>query len=211
MVEQTAKKEVLTFTDILRARFKGILEPIAGFLNRLGMMPNTATLIGLFGTAIGSFFLAMGHITVGGIIILIAAPIDALDGTMARLRGESSEFGAFVDSVTDRYSELVIFGGLIVYFSQQQNWLGIALSYIAASGSVLVSYIRARAQSVGFETKIGIFSRVERYLVLIPCLIFNQPIIAAGIIALFANITALQRILHVRSQAYGKLGLSGKK
>ncbi len=210
-MEQTAKKEGLTFTDILRARFKGVLEPIAGFLNRLGLMPNTATLIGLFGTVIGSFFLAMGHITVGGIILLVAAPIDALDGTMARLRGMSSEFGAFVDSVTDRYAELFIFGGLLVYFVLRQEWLGVFLIYLAASGSVLVSYVRARAQSVGFETKIGIFSRVERYLVLIPCLIFNQPLIAAGVIALFANITALQRILHVRAQAYEKMGLSGKK
>lgn len=210
-MEQTAKKEVVTLTDILRARFKGVLEPVAGFLNKLGLMPNTATLLGLMGTAVGAFFLAMGHITVGGIIILIAAPIDAIDGTMARLRGESSEFGAFVDSVTDRYSELVIFGGLLVYFLRQQEWLGAGLVYLAAAGSVLVSYIRARAQSVGFDTKIGIFSRVERYLVLIPGLVFNQPLIAVAIIALFANITALQRILHVRSQAYAKMGLGGKK
>lgn len=210
-MEQTAKKEVVTLTDILRARFKGVVEPVAGFLNRIGLMPNTATLLGLFGTAVGSIFLAMGHITIGGLIILIAAPIDALDGTMARLRGESSEFGAFVDSVTDRYSELIIFGALLVYFVQQQNWLGCILAYLAAAGSVLVSYIRARAQSVGYETKIGIFSRVERYLVLIPGLIFNQPLVAIGIIALFANITALQRILHVRSQAYAKMGLGSKK
>jgi len=210
-VEQTAKKEVVTLTDILRARFKGVVEPVAGFLNRIGLLPNTATLLGLFGTAVGSIFLAMGHITIGGLIILIAAPIDALDGTMARLRGESSQFGAFVDSVTDRYSELIIFGALLVYFVQQQNWLGCILAYLAAAGSVLVSYIRARAQSVGYETKIGIFSRVERYLVLIPGLIFNQPLVAIGIIALFANITALQRILHVRSQAYAKMGLGSKK
>lgn len=210
-MEQTAKKEVVTLTDILRARFKGVVEPVAGFLNRIGLMPNTATLLGLFGTAVGSIFLAMGHITIGGLIILIAAPIDALDGTMARLRGESSQFGAFVDSVTDRYSELIIFGALLVYFVQQQNWLGCILAYLAAAGSVLVSYIRARAQSVGYETKIGIFSRVERYLVLIPGLIFNQPLVAIGIIALFANITALQRILHVRSQAYAKMGLGSKK
>jgi CDP-diacylglycerol---glycerol-3-phosphate 3-phosphatidyltransferase len=210
-VERTAKKEMLTFTDFLRARFKGVLEPIAAFLNRLGLVPNTVTLLGLLGTAIGSCFLAMGQITVGGLIILVAAPIDALDGTMARLRGESSEFGAFVDSVTDRYSELVIFGGLLIYYLTRQEWLGAGLAYMAAAGSVLVSYIRARAQSVGYETKIGIFSRVERYLVLIPCLVFNLPLIAVGAIALFANITALQRILHVRAQAYEKIGMNDKK
>lgn len=210
-MERTAKKETMTLTDILRARFKGVLEPAAGFLNRLGIMPNTATLLGLLGTAIGSCFLAMGQITIGGLIILVAAPIDALDGTMARLRGESSEFGAFVNSVTDRYSELLIFGGLLVYFLYGKDWLGAGLAYAAAAGSILVSYIRARAQSVGFETKVGIFTRVERYLVLIPGLIFNQPLIAIAVIALFTNITALQRIFHVRAQAYAKIGLGKKK
>lgn len=209
-MQQAAKKEPVTFTDFLRARFKGILEPIASFLNSLGLKPNTVTLLGLFGTVIGSFFLAAGQITLGGIIILIMAPIDALDGTMARLKGESSQFGAFVDSVTDRYSELAIFGGLLYYFIQQQDGLGIGLTYLAAAGSVLVSYIRARAQSVGYETKIGIFSRVERFFVLIPCLIFNLPLIAVGAIALFANITALQRILHVRKQAYRSTGIQTK-
>lgn len=209
-MERAAKKDPVTFTDFLRARFKGILEPIAGFLNSFGLMPNTVTLFGLFGVTIGAYFLAVGQVTLGGLIILVMAPIDALDGTMARLRGESSQFGAFVDSVTDRYSELVIFGGLLVLFSQQQDWLGVSLTYLAAAGSVLVSYIRARAESVGFDTKIGIFSRVERFLVLIPCLVFNVPIIAVGVIALFANITALQRILHVRRQAYEKMGLIRK-
>lgn len=210
-MERAAKKEPLTFTDFLRARFKGILEPIAGFLNRIGLMPNTATLLGLFGTTIGAIFLATGHITIGGLIILAAAPLDAIDGTMARLRGESSKFGAFVNSVTDRYSELVIFGGLLAFYLQGQDWVGAGLTYLAAAGSVLVSYIRARAQSVGFETKVGIFSRVERFLVLIPCLIINQPWIAVAVIALFANITAVQRIWNVRCQAYEAMGLNQKK
>lgn len=210
-MERVVKKEPVTFTDFLRARFKGVIEPIAGFLNRLGLLPNVATLLGLFGTTIGAFFLATGQITTGGLIILVAAPIDALDGTMARLRGEPSSFGAFVDSVTDRYSELAIFGGLLIYYIQQQNWLGIGLCYLAAAGSLMVSYIRARAQSIGFEAKVGLFSRVERYLVLIPGLIFNQPLIAIGIIAFFSNFTAIQRILHVRRQAYEGMGIQKKQ
>lgn len=210
-MEQAAKKQPITFTDFLRARFKGVIEPIAGFLNKLGLKPNTVTLLGLFGTIIGSIFLAVDQITIGGLIILVMAPIDALDGTMARLRGESTQFGAFVDSVTDRYSELVIFGGLLINFVQGQNMMGIILTYLAAAGSVLVSYIRARAQSVGYETKIGIFSRVERFIVLIPCLIFNIPLIGVGMIAVFANFTALQRILHVRHQAYSLMETRQRK
>jgi CDP-diacylglycerol---glycerol-3-phosphate 3-phosphatidyltransferase len=210
-LERAAKKEPVTLTDILRARFKGVLEPVAGLFNRIGLNPNTVTLLGLFGTIVGSVFLAFGRITAGGLIILVMAPFDALDGAMARQRGESSPFGAFVDSVTDRYAEMAIFGGLIIHFSQQQSWLGVSLTYLAASGSLLVSYIRARGQSVGYETKVGLLTRVERFLVLLPCLIFNQPLIAVAVLALFTNITALQRILHVRSQAYEKAGLNQKQ
>ncbi len=102
-VDQTAeKKKESTLTDFLRSRTKGIFEPVARALNRLGIHPNTMTILGLVGNVIGAVFLAMGQMTVGGIIILAMGPIDALDGTMARLRGEPSAFGGFVDSVTDR-------------------------------------------------------------------------------------------------------------
>jgi CDP-diacylglycerol--glycerol-3-phosphate 3-phosphatidyltransferase len=196
-LEHIAGKEPVTFTDFLRKRFKNVLDPIGKFLNGLGLMPNTVTLLGLAGNTIGAYLLATGHIQVGGIVILFMGPIDALDGTMARLRGEPTDFGAFVDSVTDRYSELVILFGLLVYYLQAQNTL-------AAAGSVLVSYIRARAQSLGMDTKVGLFTRVERFLVLAPCLIFNIPIVALWATAILANITAVQRIYHVRKQAYSK-------
>jgi CDP-diacylglycerol--glycerol-3-phosphate 3-phosphatidyltransferase len=140
----------------------------------------------------------------GGILILLMGPVDALDGTMARLRGESSEFGAFVDSVTDRYSELVIFGGLLYFYLQQGEWLPALLAYVAAAGSILVSYTRARAQSLGHETKVGLLTRMERYLVLAPALVFNLPQVALWILAILANLTALQRILDVRRQAHQK-------
>ena len=173
---------------------------MAGFLNRIGLFPNTVTIIGLVGNAVAAYFLARGQLLVGGIIVLVMGPIDALDGAMARLRGEPTEFGAFVDSVTDRYSELVIFLGLLIYFLQLGNTLAIILVYTAAAGSVLVSYVRARGQSVGAETKVGLLSQLERYLVIVPSLIFNIPEIGLGIIAVFANITAIQRILDVRRQ-----------
>jgi CDP-diacylglycerol--glycerol-3-phosphate 3-phosphatidyltransferase len=188
----------MTFTDILRLRFKGILDPIAAFLNRIGLYPNTVTILGLAGNVVGAYFLATGHITLGGIIVLIMGPIDALDGTMARLRGESSRFGAFVDSVTDRYSELVILGGLLIYFLNQGNILACVLLYLAAAGSVMVSYVKARAEGLNFQIKIGVLTRVERYLVMAPCLVFNQPMIALWILAILANFTAFQRIYYIR-------------
>ncbi len=191
----------MTLTDILRVRFKGILDPLAAFFNRLGIYPNTMTMLGLLGNTIGAYLLATGHITLGGVLVLVMGPVDALDGTMARLRGESSRFGAFVDSVTDRYSELVILGGLLLYFIGQGNMIACALVYLAAAGSVMVSYVKARAEGLNFQVKIGLLTRVERYLVLAPLLVLNQPVIALWILAILANVTALQRILYVRRVA----------
>ncbi len=201
-MEHIADKQAprLTFTDMMRVRFKGILDPIGAFFNRLGLTPNTMTILGLAGNAVGAYFLLRGEMFIGGLIVLAMGPIDALDGTMARLRGEPTEFGAFVDSVTDRYSELVILGGLLLYYAMQGNRIGVVAAYLAAAGSVLVSYTRARAQSLGKETKIGILTRLERYLVLAPSLVFNIPLAGLWIIAALANITALQRIADVRRQ-----------
>lgn len=196
-----SKKQRLTFSDQMRVVFKGVLDPIGAFLNRLGIYPNTMTLLGLAGNVIGAVLIALGYMTVGGIIVMLMGLIDTLDGTMARLRGMSSEFGAFVDSVTDRYSELVIYAGLLYFFLHRGDWISVLAIYMAASGSVLVSYVRARAASLGMDTKVGFLSRFERYLVLAPSLILNIPMVGVWIIAIFANFTALQRILDVRRQA----------
>lgn len=198
------KEDKITLTDALRARFKNVADPIGAFLNRLGIMPNTITILGLLGNAVGAIFLAQGKMTIGGIFILAMGAFDALDGTMARLRGEASDFGAFVDSVTDRYSELVIFAGLTFYYLTQESWLNVMVVYAAAAGSVLVSYVRARGQSLDMDTKVGILTRFERYLVLAPTLLLNIPMWGVGIIAILANITAVQRIIDVRRQAHAR-------
>jgi CDP-diacylglycerol--glycerol-3-phosphate 3-phosphatidyltransferase len=201
-LNQTQEKP--TLTEQMRIRFRGLLNSIGSFLNNLGITPNAMTISGLIGNTVGAALVAMGHMTIGGLIILAMGPIDALDGTMARLRGMSGQFGAFVDSVTDRYSELIIFGGLLYYYVSQGDNIATMLVFGASAGSVLVSYIRARGQSLGWDTKVGILTRMERYLVLAPSLIFNIPLVGLWIIAIFANITALQRIIDVRRQAYDK-------
>lgn len=201
-MEQAGKnKQPMTLTDQMRGIFRGVVEPVAGFFNRLGLMPNTMTLLGLAGNIAGAILLAQGNMLWGGILILLMGPVDALDGTMARLRGMAGSFGAFVDSVTDRYSELVIFGGLMFYYAQQGDMLSTLGVYAAAAGSVLVSYVRSRGQSLGWDTKVGILTRMERYLVLAPTLIFNIPMVGIWIIAILANVTALQRIVDVRRQS----------
>ncbi len=204
MEKAVEKKPTITLTDRVRVIFKGVVDPIAGFFNRLGIMPNTITILGLVGNTIGAYFIATGSMTVGGIIVLVMGAFDTLDGSMARLRGMPTDFGAFIDSVTDRYSELVIFGGLLYYYIQQANWLMALATYLAACGSVLVSYIRARAASLSMDTKVGILSRFERFIVLAPSLVFNIPWLGVSIIALLANVTAIQRILDVRRQAHAR-------
>ena len=200
----------LTFSDRARLIFKSILDPIGAFLNRLGLSPNTITLLGLVGTTVGAYVIAQGRMTTGAFILLASVLVDAFDGTMARLRGEPSDFCAFVDSVSDRYAELVTFGGLLYYFLTQSDYPGVVVSFIAAAGCVLVSYVKARAEGLGFTAKVGILTRFERYLVLIPLLVFNQPFLAVAIIAVLANITAFQRIFHVRAQGRERINESRK-
>lgn len=194
-----------TFTDYLRLWFKWVLDPLGGFFNRLGLTPNAMTMLGLLGNSVGAYYLASGNMLAGGILVLVMTPIDALDGTMARLRGEPSDFGAFVDSVSDRYSELIIYAGLLYHFLDIGDPLGGMLVFGAAAGSVLVSYVKARAEGLGYGAKVGLLTRVERYLVLAPSLVFNRLYLGLGIIAIFANITAIQRIWFVRSQFHAKM------
>lgn len=194
-------RDPITFTDRLRISFAWLVNPIVNLLFKLGVHPNMLTLLGLLGISVGAWFAARGQFAWAGFMVLLMTPFDALDGALARRRGEPQEFGAFVDSVSDRYGELVVYGGLVWWASQNgSHWLAFG-SYLAAFGSVLVSYIRARAQSVGLEAKVGLFSRVERYFILAPSLLFNLPLVGVSIIAIGANFTALQRIWHVRSAA----------
>jgi CDP-diacylglycerol--glycerol-3-phosphate 3-phosphatidyltransferase len=197
-----SEKNKLSFTDLMRKQFKGILDPIGRFLNNLGLKPNFITILGLIGQMVAAGLIAFGEITWGGLVLLVFAPIDALDGTMARLRNEPTRFGGFVDSVTDRYSELIIFAGLLFHFAKIQDTLAIMLVFFAAAGSIMVSYTRARAEALNYEAKVGLLTRLERLVVLIPCLIFNIPLVALWILAILANITAFQRIYSVRKQAY---------
>jgi CDP-diacylglycerol--glycerol-3-phosphate 3-phosphatidyltransferase len=200
--QATPETDNPTLTDQLRARFAWLVQPIAAFMIRRGIGPNLVTIAGLIGTIIGSFFLSQGRFTVGALIIGFTSFFDAIDGTMARLLGEPQNFGAFVDSVSDRYSELIIFAALLWYsIGIQDNVLTMAV-YFAAFGSVLVSYTRARAQSLEMEAKIGWFSRVERIAVLGLALLFGFVLEGVLIVGVGANITALQRVIHVRRQAH---------
>jgi CDP-diacylglycerol---glycerol-3-phosphate 3-phosphatidyltransferase len=194
-------------TDWARRNFKGILDPIAALLIRLGLKPNTMTLAGLGVNILGAVFLSQGSMTTGGLLVLLAGPFDGLDGTMARQLGQPGKFGAFVDSVTDRWSEMFILLGLLYYYlrlDSPESAVACILVFVATMGSVMVSYTKARAEALGFDCNVGVLTRMERFLVLAPLLIVRQPYIALWIIAVLANVTALQRALYVRQQARGR-------
>lgn len=191
-----------TFSDLLRVLFKGILDPMGAFLNRLGFTPISITLVGVAGNLLAAYLVMNGQISLGGLVMLIAWPIDALDGTMARLRGEASDWGAFVDSVSDRYSELIVLGAVLYRFAMTNQHSLEVVTFAAAAGSVLVSYVKARAEAQSFSAKEGLLTRAERYLVLGPSLLLNIPAVGVWIVAVLANLTALQRIWIVRAQAH---------
>ena len=198
--EETVTKRP-SLTDWARRNFKGVLQPIAAGLVRLGLTPTAVTLIGLAGNVVAAVFLSQGYMPVGGLIILLMAPMDAIDGTMARLIGQTSKLGAFTDSVTDRWSELFIFAGLLYFYLGQNDRLACLLVFAAAGGSLLVSYTKSRAETLGFDCNVGLLTRLERFLVLVPGLLLNLPWLAVAIIAVLANFTAVQRAWYVRGQA----------
>lgn len=206
MVNEGSQKQTQKWSleQFLRDTFQKPLNSIASFLKRIGITPNAITVAGLFVNAAAAALIATGRMTAAGLVLLIGAPMDALDGALARLDGKTTSFGAFLDSVIDRYAELFLFAGLLIHFLIAGNITACILAFAAAAGSVLVSYIKARAESLGFEAKVGLFSRVGRMVVLISCLIFNIPLVALWILAVFTHFTALHRFWHVRRQAMAK-------
>jgi len=201
--DETVKKRA-SLTDWARQHSKGLLQPIAAGALRLGLSPNAVTLLGLAGNIAGALLLSQGYMTIGGLVILLMAPLDALDGVMARLKGQPSKLGAFTDSVTDRWSELFIFMGLLYFYLAQGNTLFCLVTFAAMMGSLMVSYTKSRAESLGFDCNVGVLTRLERFLVLAPGLVLNLPWLAVIVIAVLGNFTALQRAWYVRNQAKGK-------
>jgi CDP-diacylglycerol--glycerol-3-phosphate 3-phosphatidyltransferase len=173
------------------------LNPIARLIGRTGLTPNTLTIIGLALNVGVAAVLARGSVVLGGILLLLASSFDALDGTLARLTGQQSRFGAFFDSTLDRYSEGVIYGGLLIYYLDQGVRAEPLLLYAAIIGSQMVSYTRARAEGLGLECKVGLATRLERLLILAAGLILGRVTLALGLLAVLANLTAVQRMLHV--------------
>ncbi len=185
------------FTDAARKYLRFLYEPPARFFSTLGVSPNVVTVIGFLLMVGIAIVLAQGYFFVGGLLIIVAAIFDAVDGSLARMMGQTSRFGAFLDSTLDRYSEAMIFLGLFIHLSTQNQTVGLILIYATVVGSLMVSYARARAEGIGVPLKDGMFTRFERVFLLVVGLLFNQLTIVLWILAVFSNLTAVQRMYLV--------------
>jgi CDP-diacylglycerol--glycerol-3-phosphate 3-phosphatidyltransferase len=192
-------KQPASFSEWARTWGEKITRPVARVLERLGLTPNAATLLGLalnFGVAV---VLALGYTTWGGWLLLLAGAFDALDGALARQMNRKTRFGGFLDSTCDRYAEAAIFLGLMIPFlrSGSQGQMQVILIFVTLVGSILISYTRARAEGLGLECKVGLLTRLERFLIMAAALILNQVTLALWLLAVLTHFTALQRIAYV--------------
>lgn len=177
-------------------------EPVAGLFAKLGFSPNGITLLGLIGAGVSAYFISTGTLWLGGVVMLLAGVLDLFDGALARTTGRVSRFGALLDSVVDRVSEAVVLLGLLIFYTiQQPNVAGTILVYVALTGSIMVSYLRARSEGLGIDCKVGVMTRPERVAIIGIGLIISQllPItmlVVLGLIAALTIFTSIQRLFH---------------
>jgi CDP-diacylglycerol--glycerol-3-phosphate 3-phosphatidyltransferase len=185
-----------------------VFEPIAGGLLRIGLTPDHVTIIGtilVVVTALVAY--PQGYLLPGTLMITVFAFADSLDGTMARLAGRSSDWGAFLDSTLDRFSDAAIFGGLTIWFVTQDDLLGVSMTLAALVLGQLVSYTRARAEGLGAQAAVGVAERPERLAVVLvaagvvglglPSVVL---VVAMALLSLASAATVVQRMAVVRRQ-----------
>ncbi|MCH8849822.1 MAG: CDP-alcohol phosphatidyltransferase family protein [Chloroflexi bacterium] len=174
-----------------------LTDPIVGALARTGLTPNHLSLLGFAGNLGAAVLAARGDFLLAGLAVLGASAIDLLDGALARATGRATRFGAVLDSVLDRLSEAAVLAGLAFYYTQRNDREEVILCFAALAGSLLVSYVKARAEAQGLELRDGLFTRAERVLLLGGGLIIQQVRIALWILAVMSNLTVLQRLYAV--------------
>ncbi len=196
-MERSKVKQYDSLTDFLRIQATVITHPIARILEKLGLHPNTVTLLGLLLNIGTGAVLASGRLVLGGVFVLLVSAVDSLDGALARVSGAKSRFGAFLDSTLDRISEGALLFGLLVWLLRQGAAMEVYLVFLILLGSVMVSYTRARAEGVGYTCKVGILTRLERVVVLGAGLIFGWVRPTLIVMAILTWFTVVQRVWHV--------------
>lgn len=188
----------------IQQQARRVAELVVRPLAAIGLTPNVATFLGLLLNGVTAVVLAAGYLRIGGVLALIAGLFDMLDGALARVQDKKTTFGAFLDSTLDRYSEGLVLLGVLLYVvtwppSVTRTWV-VALTYVAALSSLMVSYTKARAEGLGLECKIGLMARPERVLLLAAGLIIGGSGLLLWTMAALAatsTYTAVERIVHV--------------
>ncbi len=187
------------FPSSLKAFARRSAEALVAPLARRGIDPNAVTVAGFLLNLATAAVLALDHLTIGGILLLLSGGFDMLDGALARISKSETSFGAFLDSLLDRYSEAAILVALLYVFIERSNTPAAILVFVAAIGSMLTSYARARAEGLGVESSVGIAPRPERIIILGVGLLINgtTTIAALVVLAVLTHFTVVQRLYHV--------------
>jgi len=199
--------EIKLLNKYLVNGFLTVIEPLAKLLINLKIHPHGVTYAGLGFSILSAFFFMQGRFFYAGIMVILAGICDVLDGRLARETKKVSKFGALFDSSIDRYSEVLIFLGLSTYFLMRGSYMVLVI-ILAIAGSFMVSYTRARAEGLGIECKVGIMQRQERITYLAAGAILGSIpgtnnfflVLSLWIIAIFANITVIQRIIYIKKR-----------
>jgi phosphatidylglycerophosphate synthase len=170
--------------------------PLRHIARRIPLSPNVLTTIGFLVTIIAAIVIPI-NLRLGGILILLGGMFDMLDGIVARVKGKTTRFGAFLDSVLDRYSDAFLFLAITWYFAEKGNVIGALISLGTLVGTFLISYVRARAEGLGEACHTGIMERPERIILLAFAAITGWLITILWIMLALTHITVLQRIYHV--------------
>jgi len=175
----------------------GVADPVARLLLRAHLRPNQLTVAGLGVSIVAAQAFSQGRFRLAAGLLTVAGLLDFFDGSLARLARSESSFGAFLDSVVDRYSDLVILLGIVIYYERADQPSGVFFTMATLVGTIMVSYTKARAQSIGTRCEIGLMERPERMIVLIAGALFNLLFAAVIALALLTNLTAIHRIVYV--------------
>jgi len=183
-------------TDKIGQGGNWLLNILVAGLSRLHINPNLLTLLGFIINIVAAFYLAYGQFLIAGAIIFLAGAMDMLDGAVARRTHTDSDFGAFFDSVIDRYSDMTLFLGLVIYYGKMDRMDYVVLVGVCIMGSMMTSYVRARAENLLKKCKVGFLERPERVVLLIIGTLFGRMEAVLWVIAVLSNWTVISRIFY---------------
>lgn len=191
----------MTVTRGIGLFFGSIIDAIVRALALSKVHPNVLTFVGLLINVWAAFLFGRGKFLIGGFVLIGAGLFDMVDGRVARETNQVTRFGGFFDSVLDRYSDLGVLIGLLVYYASINRYFYVVLTAIVMTGTVMVSYTRARAENIIPRCKVGFLERPERVVLVIVGALFNRMAQVLWVIAVLSNITVIHRMIYTWQEA----------